>query len=36
MTDPRRFYLTTAIAYANNKPGLHTLCAALLPVCTEA
>ena len=21
----RRFYLTTAIAYANNKPGLHTL-----------
>jgi len=25
MTDRRRFYLTTAIAYANNKPGLHTL-----------
>jgi methionyl-tRNA synthetase len=27
MPDPerRRFYLTTAIAYANNKPGLHTL-----------
>lgn len=25
MTDARRFYLTTAIAYANNKPGLHTL-----------
>ncbi len=25
MTDPERFYLTTAIAYANNKPGLHTL-----------
>ncbi len=24
MTD-RRFYLTTAIAYANNQPGLHTL-----------
>jgi len=23
--DPPRFYLTTAIAYANNKPGLHTL-----------
>ena len=22
---PRRFYLTTAIAYANNRPGLHTL-----------
>jgi methionyl-tRNA synthetase len=22
---PNRFYLTTAIAYANNKPGLHTL-----------
>ena len=22
---PDRFYLTTAIAYANNKPGLHTL-----------
>ncbi len=25
MTDRRRYYLTTAIAYANNKPGLHTL-----------
>jgi len=25
MTDRRRFYLTTAIAYANNQPGLHTL-----------
>ena len=25
MSDPDRFYLTTAIAYANNKPGLHTL-----------
>jgi len=25
MSDRRRFYLTTAIAYANNKPGLHTL-----------
>jgi methionyl-tRNA synthetase len=25
MSDPRRFYLTTAIAYANNRPGLHTL-----------
>ncbi len=25
MTPPRRFYLTTAIAYANNRPGLHTL-----------
>ena len=24
-TMPDRFYLTTAIAYANNKPGLHTL-----------
>lgn len=24
-TDRRAFYLTTAIAYANNKPGLHTL-----------
>ena len=23
--DRRRFYLTTAIAYANNRPGLHTL-----------
>ena len=23
--DRRRFYLTTAIAYANNKPGVHTL-----------
>ena len=22
---PDRFYVTTAIAYANNKPGLHTL-----------
>jgi methionyl-tRNA synthetase len=25
MTDRSRFYLTTAIAYANNRPGLHTL-----------
>ncbi len=25
MSDRRRFYLTTAIAYANNRPGLHTL-----------
>jgi methionyl-tRNA synthetase len=25
MSERRRFYLTTAIAYANNKPGLHTL-----------
>ncbi len=25
MPDRTRFYLTTAIAYANNKPGLHTL-----------
>ena len=25
MTDPERYYLTTAIAYANNRPGLHTL-----------
>ncbi len=25
MTDRRRFYLTTAIAYPNNRPGLHTL-----------
>jgi methionyl-tRNA synthetase len=25
MTTGRRFYLTTAIAYANNRPGLHTL-----------
>ena len=26
MTDrPARTYVTTAIAYANNKPGLHTL-----------
>jgi methionyl-tRNA synthetase len=25
MSDPRKFYLTTAIAYANNRPGLHTL-----------
>ena len=24
-SDRRRYYLTTAIAYANNKPGLHTL-----------
>src|SRR5262249_55767787 len=24
-TERRRYYLTTAIAYANNKPGLHTL-----------
>ncbi len=24
-TAPQRFYITTAIAYANNKPGLHTL-----------
>jgi methionyl-tRNA synthetase len=24
-TDRARYYLTTAIAYANNKPGLHTL-----------
>ena len=24
-TDRRRYYLTTAIAYANNRPGLHTL-----------
>jgi methionyl-tRNA synthetase len=23
--DPKRFYLTTAIAYPNNRPGLHTL-----------
>src|SRR5664279_2735489 len=23
--DRRRYYLTTAIAYANNRPGLHTL-----------
>jgi len=23
--DPERFYVTTAIAYANNRPGLHTL-----------
>ena len=22
---PDRFYITTAIAYANSKPGLHTL-----------
>jgi methionyl-tRNA synthetase len=25
MPDPARYYLTTAIAYANNRPGLHTL-----------
>ncbi|HLB44901.1 MAG TPA: methionine--tRNA ligase [Candidatus Limnocylindrales bacterium] len=25
MTDRSRFYLTTSIAYANNRPGLHTL-----------
>ncbi len=25
MTEPARYYLTTAIAYANNRPGLHTL-----------
>jgi len=25
MTDRERFYLTTSIAYANNRPGLHTL-----------
>ena len=25
MTDRPRYYLTTAIAYANNKPGIHTL-----------
>jgi methionyl-tRNA synthetase len=25
MSHRRRFYLTTAIAYANNRPGLHTL-----------
>jgi methionyl-tRNA synthetase len=25
MSDGSRFYLTTSIAYANNKPGLHTL-----------
>jgi len=25
MPDRERYYLTTAIAYANNKPGLHTL-----------
>ncbi len=25
MSDRPRYYLTTAIAYANNKPGLHTL-----------
>jgi methionyl-tRNA synthetase len=24
-SDRRRFYITTAIAYANNRPGLHTL-----------
>jgi methionyl-tRNA synthetase len=22
---PDRYYLTTSIAYANNKPGVHTL-----------
>ena len=25
MTGPGRYYLTTSIAYANNKPGVHTL-----------
>ena len=25
MSDRRRYYLTTAIAYANNAPGLHTV-----------
>ena len=25
MSDRPRFYITTAIAYANNKPGIHTL-----------
>src|SRR5512142_1168419 len=25
MSDRKRFYLTTAIAYANNAPGLHTV-----------
>src|SRR6476620_11893185 len=25
MADRSRYYLTTSIAYANNKPGLHTL-----------
>ncbi len=25
MSDPHRYYLTTAIAYANSRPGLHTL-----------
>ena len=25
MSDRHRYYLTTAIAYANNRPGLHTL-----------
>src|SRR5881397_3944158 len=25
MPDRPRFYLTTSIAYANNRPGLHTL-----------
>jgi methionyl-tRNA synthetase len=25
MTDPARLYVTTSIAYANNRPGLHTL-----------
>src|SRR5919198_3781139 len=25
LPDRKRFYITTAIAYANNRPGLHTL-----------
>src|SRR3954465_5650492 len=25
MPDPKRYYVTTAIAYPNNRPGLHTL-----------
>jgi methionyl-tRNA synthetase len=25
MPDPHRFYVTTSIAYANNRPGVHTL-----------
>ena len=25
MSDRKRFYITTAIAYANNAPGLHTV-----------
>ena len=25
MSDRQRFYVTTAIAYANNAPGLHTV-----------